>query len=291
MKRPAIILLALLAVLVLGALSSLFTVGQTEQVLITQLGKPIRIITQPGLHAKLPFVQTAIPFDRRLLDAEIPPEEVILGDQRRLVVDSFTRYRITDPLQYYQTVGPSESGIRGRLDAVVSASMRRVLGREQLLDVLSAARTRIMNTIRNEVNQEMHGFGVTIVDVRIRRAALPAQNTQEILQRMQSERQRLAAAARAPGAAAAVRIRAQAARERTVLIAQARARAAVLRGEGEAQAIALSAAAYGQDPHFYAIWRTLDAYRAAFGLGHARLVLTPGHGFLKYLTTAPGTAP
>ena len=204
------------AIVLIG--SSLFTVTQTEQVLVTRLGDPRRIIADPGLHMKIPLLETVISFDRRLLDYELPPEEVILGDQRRLIVDSFTRFRITDPLRYYQAVGATEDGIRGRLNSVVSSSLRRVLGNEQLLNVLSSNRSRIMALIRDQVNAEMVNFGVSIEDVRIRRADLPDENTQAILQRMQSERERVARQARAEGAEASARIRADAERERTVLL-------------------------------------------------------------------------
>jgi membrane protease subunit HflC len=287
MSRIATIAIALIIVIALFADSSLFTVNQTEQVLITQLGNPVRVITTPGLHAKIPMVQTVISFDRRLLDYELPPEEVILGDQRRLIVDSFTRFRITNPLQYYQAVGPTEEGIRARLNSVVSSALRRVLGTEQLLNVLSSNRDRIMGLARDQVNAEMKNFGVTIVDVRIRRADLPEENTQAILSRMQSERQRVAALARAEGAEASVTIRANAERERTVLLADARAKADNLRGQGEGQAIALYADAYQRDPHFFQVWRSLQAYRDAFASGNSRLVLTPGDGFLKFLSQPP----
>jgi membrane protease subunit HflC len=152
MNRLAAAGVALVIVLALLADSSLFVVHQTEQALIVQFGDPIRVITTPGLHVKLPLMQTVISFDRRLLDYEVPPEEVILGDQRRLNVDSFTRYHITNPVQYYQTVGPTEDGIRARLNSVVSSSLRRVLGNEQLLNVLSSQRGRIMGLIRDQVN-------------------------------------------------------------------------------------------------------------------------------------------
>ncbi len=276
----------LLVILVIGG-SSLFTVGQTDQVLITQFGQPIRMITTPGLHAKIPLVQTVITFDRRLLDYELPPEEVILGDQRRLIVDSFTRFRITDALRYYQAVGATEDGIRGRLNSVVSSSLRRVLGNEQLLNVLSSQRERIMKLIRDQVNTEMTGFGVSVEDVRIRRADLPDENTQAILQRMQSERERIARQARAEGAEASQRIRADAERERTVLLADARATADKLRGLGEAQAIAIYAEAFQRDPHFFEVWRTLQAYRDGFAKGNARLVLSPDSDFLKMLREEP----
>jgi membrane protease subunit HflC len=262
---------------------SFFTVNQTEIVLVTQLGEPVRVIDTPGLHAKIPLVQTAIPFDRRLLDYESPPEEVILGDQRRLIVDSFARYRITDPLAYYKAVGPTEDGIRARLNAVVTSSLRRVLGDETLLDVLSVQRDRIMTTIRQQVNNDMQGFGVKIVDVRIRRADMPQENTEAILQRMRSERDRVARQARAEGAEAAAKIRADADRQRTVILADARANAEQLRGQGEAKSIAIYADAFQRDPQFFAVWRTLQAYRDSLGSGHTKLVMSPDNDFFRLL--------
>lgn len=283
----SLIALAALAVAAFVGVASMFVVEQTEQVLVTRLGEPRRVITEPGLKFKLPGFETVIRFDRRLLDYELPPEEVILGDQRRLIVDSFTRYRIVDPLRYYQAVGPTESGIRARLNSVVTSSLRRVLGNEQLLNVLSSNRGRIMALIREQVNAEMRNFGVEVADVRIRRADLPPENTQAILSRMQSERQRVAAQARAEGDEAAARIRADAERERTVLLANARSTADRLRGEGEAQAIAIYADAFNRDPQFFQIWRTLQAYRESFAHGGSRLVMTPGDGFLKLLRELP----
>jgi membrane protease subunit HflC len=276
--------LLIVAVFALLAVNlTFFEVDQTQTVLITQLGEPVRVITAPGLATKLPLIQTAIAFDNRLLDYESPPEEVILGDQRRLIVDSFTRYRITNPLDYYKAVGPTEDGIRARLNSVVTSSLRRVLGNESLLDVLSAQRERIMASIRQQVNGEMSGFGVKIVDVRIRRADLPQENTDAILQRMKSERDRVAAQARAEGAEAAAKIRADADRQRTVILADARANADRLRGEGEAQTIAIFANAFQRDPGFFATWRTLQAYKEAFANGHTKLVLTPDNDFLRLM--------
>jgi len=287
MSRVLIALIAALVVLFVIANSSLFTVDQNEQVLITQFGQPVRVIKDPGLHAKTPFVQSVITFDKRLLNIELPGDQITLGDQRRLVVDSFTLFRITDPLLYYQSVGPTQEGIIGRLNSVVSAALRDVLADNKLLDVLSAKRDQIMAAIRDRVNAQMKGFGVAIEDVRIRRADLPEENTKAILARMQSERQRVAAQARAEGAEASARIRADAERERTVLLAEARATADNLRGEGEGEAIRLSAKAYSQDVNFYAAWRTLQAYRDTFESGASRLVLTPDNDFLRYLQTPP----
>jgi membrane protease subunit HflC len=290
MNRLAIAVAAAVFVVALLASSALFTVDQTEQVLITQFGQPVRLIVKPGLHAKIPLIQAVISFDRRLLDYEVPAEEVILSDQRRLIVDSFARYRITDPLSYYQAVGPTEDGIRARLNSIVSSSLRRVLGNEKLLSVLSSDRGRIMGQIRTEVNGEMQGFGVSVDDVRIRRADLPEANTQAILSRMQSERQRVAAQARAEGAEAGARIRANADRDQAVLLAQARATADELRGKGEQQAIATYAAAFQKDPHFFDIWRTLQAYRTGFTSGTTRLVISPDNEFFKFLRQPPSVS-
>jgi len=212
---------------------------------------------------------------------------VILGDQRRLIVDSFARFRIVDPLRYFQAVGPTEEGIRARLNSVVSSALRRVLGNEQLLNVLSSQRGRIMGLIRDNANQEMRNFGVTVEDVRIRRADLPEENTQAVLARMKSERERIATQARAEGAEASARIRANAERERTVLLAEARATADKLRGEGEAKSIAIYADAYERDKPFFQTWRTLQAYKDGFAGGNSRLVMTPGDDFLKLLSHRP----
>ena len=278
-------LIALGAVLVVALVvvsSTLFTVHQTQQVLVTQFGQPIRVIRDPGLHTKIPFIQSVIAFDRRLLDFDGASEELILGDQRRLIVDSFTRYRITDPLVFYQTVGATEAGIRLRLNSIVSASLRRVLGNEPLLAVLSADRPRIMAEIRRQVNDEARQFGIQVEDVRIRRADLPEENTQAILSRMQSERERVAREARAEGAEVAQRVRANAERERTVLLAEAQSQGEILRGQGEQDAIRIFAEAFQRDPGFYQFWRTMQAYREAFGEGGTRLVLTPDSEFFRY---------
>ncbi len=279
--------IALVVVLVLVIGASLFTVSQTQQVLITQFGQPVRVIKEAGLHAKIPFVQTVLDFDNRLLDFNTSGEEIILADQRRVIVDSFTRYRITDPLQFFQAAGPNEEGIRGRLNSVVTSALRRVLGSETLLNVLSAERPRIMGLLKQQVSDEMRSFGVTIDDVRIRRADLPEENTQAILARMKSERERVASQLRAEGAEASSRIRADAERDRTVLLANARSTADKLRGEGEQQATDVYSAAAQVDPTFFITYRTLQAYRQALTQGNSRLVLTPESDFLRLLRQQP----
>jgi len=284
----SVALLAALAVVVVTAASTLFTVHQTQQVLITQFGQPIRVIREPGLHVKIPFIQTVITFDRRLLDFDAPGEEVILGDQRRLIVDSFTRYRITDPLVFFQTVGATEGGIRARLNSIVSSSLRRVLGNEPLLSVLSADRPRIMNEILRQVGTEARQFGIEVLDVRIRRADLPEENTQAILSRMQSERERVAREARAEGAEVAQRVRAGAERERAVLLAEAEAQADILRGQGEQESIRIVAEAFSRDVEFFQFWRSMQAYREAFSEGNTRLVMTPDSDFFRFFRESAG---
>jgi modulator of FtsH protease HflC len=290
MNRILIPGIATLIVLLVIAAGSLFTVSQTEQVLVVQFGEVVRPIDQPGLHTKLPIIQNVIDFDRRLMAVELPGEEVILSDQRRLIVDAVTVFRISDPLRFYQAIGPVPENIRGRLNSVVTGSLRRVMGNHKLIDVLSADRERIMSAIRGQVNTEMQNFGVSIADVRIRRADLPQENTQAILSRMQSERQRIAAQARAEGAETSQRIRADAERDRTVLLADARATADNLRGEGEAEATRIYAQSFGQDPGFFSIWRTLQGYHDIFATGSARLVVTPDNDYLRYLQAPPAAA-
>lgn len=199
-------------------------------------------------------------------------------------------FRIANPLAFYQAIGPVPEGIRTRLNSVVTASLRQVMGKNTLLDVLSADRELIMASIKKLVNAGMQSFGVSIEDVRIRRADLPAENTQAILQRMQSERQRIAAQSRAEGAEASAKIRAEADRERTVILADARATAEKTRGDGEAQATGIFAKSFGQDPEFFSIWRTLQGYRDVFDTGNARLVLTPDNDYLRYLRSPPTPA-
>jgi membrane protease subunit HflC len=271
--------------------ASLFTVHQTQQVLITQFGEPIRVIREPGLQAKIPFIQSVISFDRRLLDYDAGGEEVILGDQRRLIVDSFTRYRIVDPLLFFQSVGATEAGIRSRLNAIVTSSVRRVLGNEPLLAVLSNDRARIMAEIRRQVNDEARRFGIEVTDVRIRRADLPDGNTQAILQRMQSERERVARELRAEGAEQAAGIRAGADRERTVLLAEAQAQSDILRGQGEQEAIRLFADAFQRDPQFFQFWRSMQAYREAFSDGETRLLLSPENDFFRFFRDGAAGVP
>jgi modulator of FtsH protease HflC len=272
---------ALGAVVLVLALSALFTVHQTQQALVLQFGDPKRVVREPGLHVKLPFIQNAVYIDRRVLDFDADSQEVILGDQKRLVVDSFLRYRIMDPLRFYQSVG-DEALLRGRINTILDASMRRVLGEVPLFTVLSADRVALMNRIRDQANQEARQFGIDILDVRIKRADLPAENAQAIYRRMQTEREREAKELRAQGAELAQRIRARADRERRVIIAEAERESEIIRGEGDANSVRIFAEAVGRDVDFFTFYRSMQAYREALGDDSTSFVLSPDSEFFQF---------
>jgi modulator of FtsH protease HflC len=267
--------------------SSTFIVDQTEQALVLQLGEVRRVVRAPGLWFKRPFVESVVYYDNRVLDFEPPHEEVIVSDQKRLVTDTYTRYRIVDPLKFYQTVG-SEAGVRARLSALVTGSLRRVLGSVTLSDILSAKRAFIMAQIRDDVAGEAKNFGIEVVDVRLRRADLPEENSQAIYARMQSERQQQASQYRGEGAEAAQNVRANAERERTVILAEAQRDAQRVRGDGDAQAIKIYADAFGQDKEFFAFYRSLQAYREALTGRDTSFVLTPEGNFFRFFNSTQG---
>jgi len=287
-------LLAVLGVVlvILGAVigGSLFTVDQTETALVLQFGRPVRVVDRPGLEAKIPFAQNVVYFDKRLLDVEPPPEEVIAQDQKRLVVDTYTRYRIVNPLLFFQTVG-GEEGVRARLTSMVSSSLRQVIGKVPLSALLSVQRAAIMQQIRDEVRNAAKPFGIEVVDTRIRRADLPQQNSEAIYARMNSERQQQAALYRAEGAQAAQTVRANADRDVTVIVANAQREAQELRGQGDASATAIYAKAYGQDKQFFAFYRSLQAYRDALQGHDTSFVLSPDSSFFRFFGGFPGSAP
>ena len=261
-RRILAVVAVVLIVAGIFAMSSLFIVDQTEEALVLQFGQPRRVIREPGLEVKRPFIENVIFYDNRLLDFEPPPEEVIVSDQKRLVVDTYTRYRITDPLLFYQTVS-TEAAVRARLNAMVSGSLRRVLGNVTLSALLSHQRSAIMAQIRDEVSAQGKSFGINVIDVRIRRADLPEENSQAIFARMKSEREQQAAQYRGEGAEAAQTVRANAERERTVILAEAQRDAQKVRGDGDAQSIKTYADAFGQDKEFFAFYRSMQAYRDA----------------------------
>ena len=290
MSRSLLIAVAILLVVVgVFAMSSLFIVDQTEEALVLQFGQPRRVIRSPGLQVKRPFIENVIFYENRLLDFEPPPEEVIVSDQKRLVVDTYTRYRIADPLLFYQTVS-TEAAVRARLNAMVSGSLRRVLGNVTLSALLSHQRSAIMGQIRDEVSEQGKSFGINVVDVRIRRADLPEENSQAIYARMVSERQQQAAQYRGEGAEAAQTVRANADRERTVILAEAQRDAQRVRGEGDAQSIKTYADAFGQDKEFFTFYRSMQAYRDALNGHTTSFVLSPDSGFFRYFENLDGAA-
>jgi len=275
------------AIALVAAYGSLFTVYQTRQALVVRLGDPIRIITEPGLHVKVPIIDTVIPIDNRILDLENAAQEVFASDQRRLVIDAFARYRITDALRFYQTVSNIE-GANSRLSSLLNAALRRVLGEATLIHVVRDERAALMARVRDQLDREARAFGIEVVDVRIRRADLPEQNSQAVYQRMQTERQRQAASIRGEGSQKSQEIRAKADRDVTVLVAEAQSRAEQTRGEGDAERNRIFAEAYTKDPDFFAFYRSMQAYEAGLRANDTRLVLRPDSDFFKYFGNPAG---
>ena len=289
MNRTTALIAGLVALFVLiVGLSSVYTVNMTEQALLLQFRAPLAVVTQPGLHFKVPFVQEVQYIPKLLLNLDAPSEEVIASDKKRMVVDAFARWRIVDPLRFYQTLIDQQTA-EIRLAQMLSSNVRGVLGSQTFATVLSARRADLMRDIRDNMNQEADSLGVKIVDVRIRRADLPAQNSQAIYSRMQQERKREANQFRAEGEETAQRIRARADREVTVLIAEATRESEILHGQGDAQKTKILADAYGQDPSFFNFYRSMQAYRDSLASG-TTLVLSPNSDYLKYFSQGPGAA-
>ncbi len=279
----ALVLLVLLS-------SSFYIVRQGEQALVLRFGAvayPDAPVKGPGLHVKKPFIEDVVRYDARLLALDPPAEEMILADQKRVLVDTYTRFRIANPLLFFQAVR-TEDGARPRLREIVNNSVRRVLGNVMLPSLLSAEREQIMHEIQQQVSQAAKSLGVAVVDVRIRRADLPPETSQAIYRRMESERQREAAEARAQGAERAQQIRAGAERERTIILAEAQRQAQILRGEGDSQANRVYAEAYSADPQFFAFYRSLNAYRQSLGDSNTTYVLSPDSDFFRFFANAPG---
>jgi len=280
-------LVAVAVIVLVAAYGSLFTVYQTRQALVVRLGEPVRIITEPGLHVKFPIIDTVIPIDNRILDLENAAQEVFASDQRRLMIDAFARYRIIDPLRFYQTVSNVE-GANSRLSSLLNAALRRVLGEATLIHVVRDDRAALMGRVRDQLDREARAFGIEVVDVRIRRADLPEQNSQAVYQRMQTERQRQAASIRAEGSQKSQEIRAKADRDVTVLVAEAQSRAEQTRGDGDAERNRIFAEAYSKDPDFFAFYRSMQAYEAGLRANDTRLVLRPDSDFFKYFGNPTG---
>jgi modulator of FtsH protease HflC len=278
---------ALVIVLLIVAYSTLFTVYQTRQALVVRLGQPIRVVTEPGLNYKIPLIDTVIPIDNRILDLENPAQEIIASDQKRLVVDAFARYRIIDALKFYQSVGSVE-GANSRLSTLLNSALRRVLGEATLTQVVRDQREQLMARVREQLNSEAQAFGISIVDVRIRRADLPEQNSQAVYQRMQTERQREAQEFRSQGTQRAQEIRAKADRDVTVLLAEAQSKGEQTRGEGDSERNRISAEAYGRDPEFFSFYRSMQAYEAGMRGNDTRMLLNPDSDFFRFFRDPSG---
>lgn len=267
--------------------SSLFTVYQTRQALVVRLGQPVRVVTQPGLAVKVPLIDSVIYVDKRILDLENPAQEVIASDQKRLVVDAFARYQITDALKFYQAVGSIE-GANSRLSTLLNSALRRVLGESTFSRLVRDERAAMMREIRDQLDREAQAFGIKVIDVRFRRADLPEQNSQAVYQRMQTERQREAAEFRAQGSQRSQEIRSRADRDVTVLIAEATSKAEQIRGEGDAERNRIFADAFGRDPDFFAFYRSMQAYEAGMKHNDTRMVLRPDSDFFRYFSDPAG---
>ena len=282
-------LFILFAVVIVGY-SSMFTVAQTEQVLVVRLGEPIRVVTDPGLNFKAPFIDTVISIDKRILDLENPSQEVIASDQKRLVVDAFARYRIKDALRFYQRIGSIQAA-NIQLTTLLNAALRRVLGEVNFITVVRDERESLMARIREQLDREADGYGIQVVDVRIRRADLPEQNSQAVYQRMQTERQREAAEFRAQGGQKAQEIRSKADREATVIVAEANSTAEQVRGAGDGERNRLFADAYCKDPDFFSFYRSMSAYETALRSNDTRFLLRPDSDFFKFFSNSSGKPP
>jgi membrane protease subunit HflC len=264
-------------------------VDQTEQALVVRLGEPVGVVTDAGLHFKAPFVDTVIPIDKRILDLENPSQEVIASDQKRLVVHAFARYRIKTPLRFYQSIGSIQAA-NIQLTTILNASLRRVLGEVTFIQVVRDEREALMNRIRDQVDKEADAYGIQVVDVRIRRADLPEQNSQAVYQRMQTERQREAAEFRAQGGQKAQEIRSNADREATVIVAEANSTAEQTRGDGDGERNRLFAEAYGKDADFFAFYRSMTAYENGLKSADTRFLLRPDSEFFKFFGNPSGAA-
>ena len=280
MKAGKILAGVLVAIGVVAFLSVII-VKEVNQAIILQFGDPKRIIMKPGLNFKIPFIQNVVFLDKRILNLDTPPEEVIASDQKRLIVDAFARFKIVDPLKFYISVG-NERVARSRLSTIINSRIRGVLGTQELATLLSTDRARQMQIIQSQVNEEAKNFGINIVDVRIKRADLPPANSEAIYKRMQTEREREAKEFRAQGAEIAQKIRSTADKDVTVILAEANKKSEIMKGEGDGQRNKIFANAFGRDPQFFAFYRAMQAYEKALIGGETSLVLSPDSDFFKF---------
>lgn len=282
-KKFAPIIVLIVAVLI-GVNAAFFVVDQTQQAIIVQLGKPVGEVKGPGLHFKIPFIQEVILFENRILDYDAAPAEILTKDKKNLVVDNYAKWRIVDPLKFYKSVR-NINGALARLDDIVYAELRVELGRQNMSDIISKLRSQLMEVVTKASDQSAREYGISVVDVRIKRADLPKENERAVFGRMRTERERQAKRYRSEGQEAALKIRAEADREKTIILAEAYRQSQELRGVGDAEAARIYADAYNQDPEFYSFVRSLESYRKAID-EKTTLVMSQEDEFLKYLTNS-----
>ena len=270
-----------IVVLGITAFQSIFIVQEINQAIVLQFGDPKKIVNKSGLNFKLPFIQNVAYLDKRVLNLDNPPEEVIAADQKRLIVDAIARFKIVDPLKFYISVG-NERVARQRLATIINSRIRGVLGKQELATLLSKDRAKQMSIIQNDVNTEAKNFGIEIVDVRIKRADLPQANSEAIYARMQTERQREAKEFRAQGAEIATRIKSTADKEVTVILANAKKKSEIMKGEADRQRNKIFADAFGKDPQFFSFYRAMQSYEKALIGGDTSLILSPDSDFFKF---------
>ena len=287
MNKGLAILGVIALVLGIGGSSAMFTVDQTEQAMVMQFGNPIRQVSEPGLHFKTPFIQDVVYYDSRILDLDPPPGQVILSDQKRINVDAFARYRITDTLRFFQALR-TEAQFRDQVGRILNSSVRNSMARNSLGDLLSAKREAIMSEIQQRLADETKDYGIKILDVRVVRTDLPPEISQNVYNRMRSERVKEANQLRADGDKAKLEITSRADRDKVVLIAEAQRLSQILRGEGDAQRNSVLGEAYGKDPEFFAFYRSMTAYRSALGGGDTNLVLSPDSDFFRFFNDQTG---
>ena len=272
--------LVVLVIVAVFIYNGLYIVDQTQQAMVLQLGKPVKVVKEPGLNFKIPFIQQVTYFDRRLLHYDAAPAEIITSDKKNLVIDNYSKWKIVDPLKFYQSVR-TESGAQSRLDDIIYSQLRVELGKETLIDIVSKVREEIMHTVTVQSNEAAAAYGIEVLDVRIKAADLPRENEKHVFTRMQAERQRQAKRYRSEGEEKAMKIRSRSDKERTIILSEAYKTAETARGEGEQAAIKISADAFGQDPDFYAFYRSLQAYSKSLG-NRATVVMDRDGEFLQY---------
>ncbi len=280
------------ALVVLGAVAfliynAIFFIYPTQQALVLQFGSVQKALRDPGMYFKIPFIQNVELIERRILDLDLNPQEVIAADQKRLVVDAFARYRIIDPVRFYQSVRTTQ-GANQRLSTFLQSNLRQVVAESSFSAVVKDSRAALMEKIKAQVSRSASELGVEIVDVRIRRADLPQANSEAVFRRMQTERQREATELRAQGEEASRRIRARAERDREVILAEATRDSEVLRGTGDGERNAIFNDAFGRDPEFFSFYRTMQAYEAGLKSSDTRMVLSPNSDFFRFFGAPNG---